>query len=278
MELTKAESDLAEAIGFEERICLAVKERMNRPIGPIRRLARWMLGKQTVKSLDRANGWNDRGGREPASGLSIVGKRDEVIGAISDLQPRLLQSGYRAFMSRAYFDNGAFKADQLVVLKTTDQFDILRLEQTSGANYEVLLPDVLARLKDWQQKCEFEIIGATGDSVTIRFHTLPKDLCAFAEEIYRFCPDSVEQGVGLNQECNFPEAFAAARQLCPKLSNEMREKLADNDRQTENAMKNMPPEMRKLFKDSGFETPTEMGIRLLAFEIQRTMELFLWWD
>jgi hypothetical protein len=258
MELTPAELELARVIGFEEHILLLVKGAMKRP-------------------LCQAWRWNSEGDQQPADGLSILAPKDEILVAIGNLRT-LLGSGYHAYVSKAYLGNGAFKSDEMVVLRASDQYEILRLRQTNGGNYDVSLEDVLSHLKDWERLCEFEIVGATGDSITIQFHTLPQDLLAFAEEVYRLCPDSVEQGVGLMQERQFPDRFAAARQLYPKLSPEMQRKLAEDAKRAEATMAKAPPELRRMIESSGFNTSTEMGIRLLAYEIKTMKSLFLWWD
>lgn len=259
MELTPAELELARLIGFEEHVLLLAKGAVNR-------------------QMSQGWKWDSEGDQQPADGLSILAPKDEILAAIGDLQPTLLGSGYRAYLSRAYLSNGAFKSDEMVILRTTDQYEILRLRQTNGGNYDVSLADILFRLKDWEKKSEFEIVGATGDSITIQFFTLPRDLLAFAEEVYTLCPDSVEQGVGLMQERQFPDRFAAARQLYPNLSPEMQRKLAEDAKKAEAAMLKASPQLRMVIESSGFKTSTEMGIRLLAYEIKTTKSLFLWWD
>jgi hypothetical protein len=40
----------------------------------------------------------------------------------------------------------------------------------------------------------------------------------------------------------------------------------------------VPPQLRAMIESSGFTTPTDMGIRLLAYELNESKQLFLWWD
>ena len=40
------------------------------------------------------------------------------------------------------------------------------------------------------------IIGCSLDYVHIEFDKLPQNMTEFAKEVYEFCPDSVDQGVG----------------------------------------------------------------------------------
>ncbi len=35
---------------------------------------------------------------------------------------------------------------------------------------------------------------------------------------------------------------------------------------------------RKMIESSGFNTPRDMGVRLLAHQINKNKSLFLWWD
>src|SRR5262249_9472386 len=143
-------------------------------------------------------------------------------------------------------------------------------------NYGVSTGAILKRVQSWRGQCYLEIVGAGGAWVGIQFATLPKNVCAFAEEVYEFCPDTVEQGVGLQNEKDHPEKFEAARRLCPNLSAKMERKLKEQKARFE-AME-IPPQLRALLKSSGFTTPTDMGIRLLAYELNESKQLFLWWD
>jgi hypothetical protein len=44
--------------------------------------------------------------------------------------------------------------------------------------------------------CAFEVVGASRDWAALAFSKLPEKMCAFAEEVFSFCPDSVGQGTG----------------------------------------------------------------------------------
>jgi len=177
--------------------------------------------------------------------------------------------------------NGLREGDEVVVLKTTDHFAIVRVRQSAGGNYNLSNNRVVSTLRSWEKRCRFDLVGASDDWVALQFHSLPEDLCAFAEEVYRFCPDTVEQGTGLMNESEDPQAFAAARRLCPKLS---RKTLKALDKETNTAEKlagKFGPALEALLKavsEASRGPSTEMGIKLLAHEIQRTKFLFLWWD
>ncbi len=257
MALTPAERQLAADVGFDVDICDLIKGICD-------------------GSLNRLFAFTEQFDAKEADGVAVAVKRDEIAPMIAKLQPQILPRGYRVFWSGMNDASGRTLGDAIVALKTTDEYDILRMRQTNGLNYNVSTEDVLQKLLSWRKECEFEIMGADSAWVAIWFNSLPRSLCAFAEEIYDFGPDTVEQGTELRHEASEPEAFAAARRLCPTLSEKMERKLEAQMARFE-AM-NIPPEVRARLKSSGFTTPTDMGIRLLAYQLKETHQLFLWWD
>jgi hypothetical protein len=258
MDLNATENQLATVIGFDPFIC-----------GLVKRLAGGHLQRLMATTEDHEE--------KEADGLSVAVQREDVGRIIADLQPELLPRGYRAFWSERRAPNGRRQTDEVVVLKTTDSYQIIPIRRPDGANYGVFTHDIVAKLREWEHRCQLTVFGAASDWVAIKFETPPENFCRFAEEVYEFCPDSVEQGVGLMNESDNPEMFEAARALCPELSLQMREKL--KAKQAQFAAMDLPAELRQLLDSgAGFSTPTDMGIKLLAYEIKRSRQLFLWWD
>lgn len=257
MALTPAEQQLAASLGFDEDICALVKAHCG---GPLIRMAAF-TDESELKDVDA---------------VAVAVSREQVEPISRELQPHLLPRGYRAFWTTMYNENGLSRSEVVAVLKSLDESEIIRLQRTSGGNYGVLTDAILEKIDKWRSQCELEIVGAGHDWVAIQFATLPREICAFAEEIYEFCPDTVEQGVGLESEEDDPEKFEAARQLCPKLSASMERKL--EEQKARFAAMKIPPGMRAAIELSGFSTPTDMGIRLLAYELKESRQLFLWWD
>ena len=244
MPLTTGEKELAAAIAFDEDVCELVK-------------------KQTGGTLGRLSAFTEEYDARDANGLSVAVERQDVERLIVKLQPELAPRGYRAFWSEIRESNGLKKSEEIVVLKTTDHHSIIEIRRPDGANYGVSTDDVVTKLKEWETHCQFEVLGAGSAWVAIQFQTLPEDICAFAEEIYDFCPDTVEQGVGLMNESDDPEAFEAARRLCPQLSAKMEKKLAEQKQRFQQI--DIPPQLREMLESGagGFTTPTDTGIRLL---------------
>jgi hypothetical protein len=255
MVLTPAEKQLATALGFDEGVCKLIKQECRGPLLRLPALA-------------------DGSGPAPVGAVAVALERDQVMATISKLQPSLLPRGYGAFWSEMF--DGSSRRVVVATLKCVDESEIIRLQQTNGRNYDVSTEDILQRLQSWRSQCDLQVVGAGVAWVAIQFATLPQSICAFAEEVYEFCPDTVEQGVSLQNEKDHPKKFEAARCLCPQLSDTMERKLKEK-RARFHAMQ-VPPQIRAMIQSSGFTTPTEMGIRLLAYELNESKQLFLWWD
>ncbi len=141
MALTRAQRELAASIEFDEDVCAIAIER-------------------TGRTLNRLVVFTDEFDQQLADGLSIAVERQEVERLISELQPELTRRGYRAFWSETYEVNGAIASEEIAILKTTDPYSIMRIRHTNGGNYGVSTEDVVAKLKDWESHCHFEILGA----------------------------------------------------------------------------------------------------------------------
>lgn len=262
MALSREEKSLAHLVGFDESICDILKA-------------------QSSAQLERLMGIDEQWKPTPADGISIsVKDGHEAETLIKAIQTPLRAQGYRAFWSERHAPNGGRETHEVAILKTSDEFAMIRLRRSDGGNYDVSTEDIIDRLTDWQQMCTFDVVGASRDWVALVFSKFPEKICAFAEEVYSFCPDSVDQGVGLPRESDKPEKFAAARKFCPEIS----PKIAQRQDEMLAELGALNPELlaqaRELMASvgDGFSTPPEMGVRLLAHELATTKYLFLWWD
>ncbi|MVT09732.1 DUF4253 domain-containing protein [Chitinophaga tropicalis] len=103
----------------------------------------------------------------------------------------LKKKGYLLFKSEENFGNGP---DKFAVIKTKDQFDILRFKATNGRNYDITTDSILTKLKAWYTRFQFEITGADDDWVEIKLGNISApDATEFAKEVYEFCPGIAEQ-------------------------------------------------------------------------------------
>jgi hypothetical protein len=85
---------------------------------------------------------------------------------------------------------------EVVVAHGKTQFDILRVAASNAVNYDLLTEDLIKQLETWDAAYGIDIFQASTDTVQFRLKSQPKDLKQFAAEIYRFCPDIVDQGTG----------------------------------------------------------------------------------
>jgi hypothetical protein len=166
--------EVARQIGFDKKVLILVKE-------------------ETQEHIQRLTGYDENDYQIMVNGISVDVPEDRSARILTKLRKRLKPLHYMVFVVAM---NDGLKRDTIGVIKGADQYDILRIMQTSGKEYGVLTEDVLVRLKDWEKIFSFDIIGADNDWVEIEFKTLPKDLKFFAEEVYDYCPDAVDQGAG----------------------------------------------------------------------------------
>lgn len=171
IKLLPEEEALGAKIGFDQETLLLIKQ-VSR--GKIRQFEMVDENNQTVK----------------VNGVLIDSPSINNQDIVFSLRFPLLLSGYLAFAA----DN--YEGREVGILKGNDQFEIVKVMNTDGINYGHNNKDVIAKLKQWMEKYPFDIIGAGIDWVEIEFREVPKDLNSFSKEVYDFCPDSVEQGVG----------------------------------------------------------------------------------
>jgi hypothetical protein len=172
--LSPSELHLAAQIGFEADVLLLVKEEAKSPI-------------------HRLSGYDEEGYQIMANGIVISvpwSRSDQVLWSLREkLKPR----NYMAFQIEI---NNSLKVDRIGIIKGTDPYEILRIMHTNGDDDDVSHEDVIAKLKQWEKRIRFEIVGAENDWVEIEFRTMPQDLKVFADDVYEFSPDTVDEGTG----------------------------------------------------------------------------------
>jgi hypothetical protein len=176
--LSASAEELAKTLKFDRRVLIIAKE-------------------VTADRIGRLTGFDSQGYQIMAAGIVVSVPEDKIDHALSSLRRKLLALKYTPFVVEM---NAGLKIDKIGILKGTDQYEILRIMQTNGDDYDIANQDVIERLKEWELHSPFDILGADNDWVEIEFRSLPRDLKAFAEEVYDFCPDAVDQGPGSTAE------------------------------------------------------------------------------
>lgn len=88
------------------------------------------------------------------------------------------------------------KGVELVVGHGASQFDILRIAASDAVNFDKGTEDLVKQIQAWDTAYGVDIFQAETDTIQLRLTKIPADLKRFAEEVYEFCPDIVDQGVG----------------------------------------------------------------------------------
>jgi hypothetical protein len=72
----------------------------------------------------------------------------------------------------------------------------LKQVETDGINYDITNDSLIKIVKKFDEKYSLELIGASGDWCDFYVNSEPKDWNEFAKEVYKVCPDVVDQGAG----------------------------------------------------------------------------------
>ena len=108
-----------------------------------------------------------------------------------------LPAGYVAFMgTTSWLGEDRKSGIELVIGPGSCQFDILRHARTDACNYELQTEDIIRKLQDYDEQFGIDIFHAESDLVEFDLKTEPPDPETLAEDLYEFCPDLIDQGVG----------------------------------------------------------------------------------
>ncbi|TDO99266.1 DUF4253 domain-containing protein [Flavobacterium sp. 245] len=174
--LTSTETELVKKINFNSDLIVELKE----------------LTKSDFKQLPAIDGetgemYNDKF----YDGVFTETTEDQAVEYVKKLKNKFRENGYLIFE----FESNDNKKG-VAVIKGTDDLDILRYRRTDGINYDLDNTAVVEKISEWKTKYGLIVIGCSRDWVHIEFDKLPSDLDSFSKEVYAFCPDSVDQGVG----------------------------------------------------------------------------------
>lgn len=78
---------------------------------------------------------------------------------------------------------------RVTIFKGEEPWDIIKIHQTNGWNYDISPKDIINKLQSWQKVCEFEIIFASKSSLNLKFIRPPTDIVKFAKDVFEFCPN-----------------------------------------------------------------------------------------
>jgi len=131
-------------------------------------------------------------------GLVFTEANSKSYDLVFSLKDKFKEKGYSIFLleNNFNFDN---KLDNIGVLKTTDKYTVLKQIATDGINWDITNDSLISIIKTFDKKYSLELIGASGDWCEFIIHKEPKSWTQFANEVYKVCPDVVDQGAGTVQ-------------------------------------------------------------------------------
>ncbi len=114
---------------------------------------------------------------------------------------RSLPAGVVCFVGTTRFPaDGPVDGAEIVIGPGDSQFDILKHARADAINYDMDTADLISKLKKYDQEFGIDIYHAETDTVEFMLRGLPSNLTALAEDLYKFCPDMVDQGLGSTEE------------------------------------------------------------------------------
>ncbi len=184
--LTAADQQLINEVGFDPDILLKIRSYTDSAFA-------LSMGNPENKFLfiDSINYIEFK--KKELKGLVLNSNTDKASRIVNKLENGFKRKGYMIYLSGL---NYGFSPDKVTLLQTNDKFDLLRFEGTSGLNYDLYIEDIINQLKVWDIVYDLDFIAVGNDFIEAELSRLPKDLSAFCNELYRFCPDVVEQGTG----------------------------------------------------------------------------------
>lgn len=128
-------------------------------------------------------------------GILFIEAADNADKLVYLLKDSMKHKGYTIFKVE-FTGNSKARQHSMGIVKGTDQLQLLKQIGTDGINYTITNDSLLTIIKDLHTKYQLELIGASGDHCEFIIHRPPADWNQLAQEVYRICPDAVEQGTG----------------------------------------------------------------------------------
>lgn len=126
-------------------------------------------------------------------GIAFTETNTKSYDLVFSLKDKFKQKGYSIFLLENNFSIND-KPDNIGVLKTTDKYTVLKQIATDGINWDITNDSLISIIKTFDKKYSLELIGASGDWCEFIIHKEPISWIQFAKEVYKVCPDVVDQG------------------------------------------------------------------------------------
>jgi hypothetical protein len=184
--LSKSERAICDTLQIDSTVISDIREYNSSAIAPF---------PSSPPKMINETGKETEAGPVAVKGLMFTEKNSKSYSLIFALQKRLLKKGYSIFLYENNFDFNK-KPDDIVVLKTTDKYAVLKQIETDGINYDIDNDSLISIIKRFDKKYDLQLIGASYDWCEFAIRKEPGSWSDFAKEVYKVCPDVVDQGAG----------------------------------------------------------------------------------
>lgn len=168
--LTNDEISFGKAAGLQKEDLLSIKD-------------------ATKSEIDKINATGDT-----IKGIKVSVPFDRTEILRKELSAMLKPKGYQVFIAGYFNDPG--RNNIIGIIKSGDQFDIVRVQKTKSNKKKHSTEDIINRLIIWNKDFTFEITRAGDFWIDANFITKPADMKKFALELTKFCPEILNDGTG----------------------------------------------------------------------------------
>jgi hypothetical protein len=118
-------------------------------------------------------------------GVSFLVDRASAERVVDNLNQKFAYRSCIAFISDDRREDNMYVVS---LIHSTDKYNTLRLQETSGGSYHFSTDTLIAKLKVFEQMYPFRFIGVGNDWLTIQTVETPKAWRDFANEVMKVCP------------------------------------------------------------------------------------------
>jgi len=187
--LTKDEKNICDTLNIDTTIIKDIRAFNSNKIEPFHYSLSKIVTKDTMIEADPIF----------LKGLVLSETNAKSYDLVFSLKDKFKKKGYSIFVLEDNFGLDG-KLDNIAVLQTINKYTVLKQIATDGINYDITNDSLISIVKKFDAKYSLELIGASGDWCEFIIHNDPENWVQFAEEVYKVCPDVVDQGAGTVQD------------------------------------------------------------------------------
>lgn len=131
----------------------------------------------------------------PINGVIFKGVyEDKARQIIKSESGKLKAQGYYIYLTNLNFDKAFRSLRDIAIVKGYDKYDLLKIYDVSGPNYDITNQQVIDQIKSWEKYIKIDFIAFEFDRFEGRIRSINYDISRLAKENYKLCPDVIEQG------------------------------------------------------------------------------------